>query len=68
MLRLIVTAALLCVAGCVSDEVVEAARVGCEARQTPPEQMNACRERMEATIQSARNYRPPTTPPNQPPN
>lgn len=64
MLRLAMLAALLCVSACVSDEVRDGARAACEAQHLPPEQMGACLDRMEGTLEAARAYRPPTEAPN----
>jgi hypothetical protein len=68
MLRLIVITALLGLGACASssEEVRDGARAACEAEHTPAGEMEACLERMEASIQAARAYRAPSAPARQP--
>lgn len=67
MVRLVMSAVMLGWLGaCASDQVRDGARAACEAQHVPEQEFGACLDRMEGTLQAARNYRPPTTPPNQP--
>jgi hypothetical protein len=52
-------------AGCVSSEIREGAERACQAQQVPEREMRDCIDRMEDVLRAARDYRPPTTPPNE---